>query len=37
MFFAATDHGKSVTDLAASDVEIRDDNQPPDAILGFRK
>jgi VWFA-related protein len=34
--FAATDRGKSVTDLAASDVEIRDDGQPPGAILGFR-
>lgn len=36
IFFAATDHGKSVTDLAASDVDIRDDSQPPGAILGFR-
>jgi Ca-activated chloride channel family protein len=36
MFFAATDHGKSVTDLAVSDVEIRDDSQPPGAVLGFR-
>jgi Ca-activated chloride channel homolog len=36
IFFAATDHGKSVTDLAASDVKIRDDSQPPGAILGFR-
>jgi VWFA-related protein len=34
--FTATDHGKSVTNLAASDVEIRDDGQPPGAILGFR-
>ena len=36
IMFTATDRGKSVTDLAASDVEIRDDNQPPGAILGFR-
>ncbi len=36
IFFAATDHGKSVTDLAASDVAIRDDSRPPGAILGFR-
>jgi VWFA-related protein len=36
VFFAATDHGRSVTDLSASDVEIRDDQQPPSAILGFR-
>ena len=34
--FAATDHGKSVTDLAASDIEVRDDGKSPDAILGFR-
>ena len=36
VFFAVTDHGKSVTNLAASDVDIRDDRQPPSAILGFR-
>jgi VWFA-related protein len=36
VFFAATDHGQSVTDLAAADVDIRDDSQPPSAILGFR-
>ena len=36
VFFAATDHGRSVTDLAPSEVEIRDDSQPPSAILGFR-
>ena len=36
VLFAATFHGKSVTDLAASDVEIRDDGQPPRTVLGFR-
>jgi VWFA-related protein len=36
LFFTATDHGKSVANLAASDVEIRDNSQPPGAILGFR-
>ncbi len=36
MFFAAMDHGKPVTNLAASDVRIRDDSQPPVTILGFR-
>jgi Ca-activated chloride channel family protein len=36
IFFAATDHGKSVTNLAASDVKIRDDSRPPGTILGFR-
>jgi Ca-activated chloride channel homolog len=35
MLFAATDHGKSVTNLSLSDIEIRDDHQPPEAILGF--
>jgi VWFA-related protein len=35
MYFAATDHGKSVTSLGLSDVQIRDDSQPPEAILGF--
>jgi Ca-activated chloride channel homolog len=35
MLFTATDHGKSVTNLTLSDIEIRDDNQPPGAILGF--
>jgi Ca-activated chloride channel family protein len=36
LFFAATDHGKSVTDLNAADVAVLDDNRPPHAILGFR-
>ena len=36
ILFAATDHGKSVTDLASSDVEVRDNSQPPNAILNFR-
>ena len=35
MMFAATDHGNSVTNLTPSDIEIREDNQPPAAILGF--
>jgi Ca-activated chloride channel homolog len=35
MLFAVTDHGKSVTDLRLSDIKIRDDGQPPDAVLGF--
>jgi len=35
MYFTATDHGKSVTGLSLSDIQIRDDNQPPEAILGF--
>lgn len=36
ILFAATDHGRSVTDLASSDVEVRDNSQPPNAILNFR-
>ena len=35
MLFAVTDHGKSVTNLGLSDIQIRDDGQPPGAILGF--
>jgi Ca-activated chloride channel family protein len=35
LYFSATDHGKSVTGLRLSDIQIRDDNQPPEAILGF--
>lgn len=36
MLFAATDHGKAVTNLSISDLQIRDNRQPPGAILGFR-
>lgn len=36
IFFAATEHGRSVTNLTASDIEVRDDDRPPHAILGFR-
>lgn len=36
IFFAAMDHGKPITNLAPSDVEIRDNSQPPEAVLGFR-
>ena len=36
IFFAATNHGTSATNLTASDIEVRDDNRPPHAILGFR-
>ena len=35
MLFAVTDHGKSVTNLSLSDIQIQDDGQPPGAILGF--
>jgi VWFA-related protein len=36
VFFAATDHGKSVTDLTLADVGIHDDQKSPSAITGFR-
>ena len=35
MMFAVTDHGKSVTNLGLSDIQIRDDGRPPGTILGF--
>ena len=34
-FFAATDHGKAVNDLEASEVKVRDDNKPPAALRSF--
>jgi VWFA-related protein len=36
VFFAATDHRKSVTNLTGSDIVIRDDHKPPAAVTGFR-
>ena len=36
LFFAATDHGRPVTDLTAGDVAVLDDSRPPHAVLGFR-
>jgi Ca-activated chloride channel family protein len=36
VFFAATDHGKSVTDLAREDVGIHDDLKSPVTVTGFR-
>ena len=36
VFFAATDHGKSVTNLKISEVGVRDDDKPPETIRGFR-
>lgn len=36
VLFAATDRGKSVTDLASSDVQVLDNSLPPKAILHFR-
>jgi VWFA-related protein len=36
IYFAATDHGKSVSDLTAEEVRVSDDNRPPERILAFR-
>ena len=36
IFFAATDHGKSVTDLTGRDIGIIDDRRAPAAVTGFR-
>jgi Ca-activated chloride channel family protein len=36
VFFAATDAGRAVNDLRASEVQIRDDGKAPAAVLGFR-
>jgi Ca-activated chloride channel homolog len=35
VFFAATDHGKAVSDLTAAEVTILDSYKPPDSISGF--
>lgn len=34
-FFAATDHGKSVTNLDASEVKVRDNSKPPAKLRSF--
>ncbi len=36
VFFAATDHGKSMTDLTAADVQVLDNSKAPRSILAFR-
>jgi Ca-activated chloride channel homolog len=36
LLFAATDHGKSVTNLTSQDVRIRDNDEPPAAVVDFR-
>jgi len=36
VFFAATDHGKSVTNLTGKDVEIHDNSKAPAVVTGFR-
>jgi len=36
LFFTATEHGKSVTDLKQAEVVLRDDGRAPQSIRGFR-
>jgi VWFA-related protein len=36
VFFAATDHGRSVTNLTANDVKLHDNSNPPAVVTGFR-
>jgi len=36
IFFSATDHGRSVTDLTPEQVVVRDDSQAPESIHAFR-
>lgn len=36
ILFAATDHGRSVTNLTQADIGVRDDGKSPNAILNFR-
>jgi Ca-activated chloride channel family protein len=36
VFFAATDHGKSVSDLTRQDVVIQDGGRPPAGVTNFR-
>jgi Ca-activated chloride channel family protein len=36
LFFAATDHGKSVSDLTPQDIIVRDNHEPPATVLDFR-
>lgn len=36
IFFAATDHGKSVIDLTPAEIGVSDDSRPPEKILEFR-
>lgn len=35
LFFAVSSHGHMVNDLQRSDIQIRDDNKPPDKVLQF--
>jgi Ca-activated chloride channel homolog len=36
VFFAATEHGRSVSDLTQQEVDLKDDHQPPQSVVDFR-
>jgi VWFA-related protein len=36
VFFVATDHGKPISDLAKSEVTVRDAGKPPSSVVAFR-
>jgi Ca-activated chloride channel family protein len=35
LFFSVSHHGQTVNDLTLSDIQVRDDNKPPDKVLQF--
>ena len=35
LYFAVTDHGHMVSDLQLSNIQIRDDNKPPERVIQF--
>ena len=35
VFFTVTRHGRMVTDLSAADIQVRDDQKPPEKVLQF--
>jgi len=35
LYFAVSSHGRMVSDLEPSDIQIRDDNKPPETVLQF--
>ena len=35
LFFAVSQHGHMINDLSLSDIQVRDDNKPPDRVVQF--